>query len=188
MPRFALLKPIPDAYFGWSDRSFYFNRLADRNRNRAANEGRTRDPRTAPDSADMHLDVIVRYKQSRHGNASQPEHVMKLTIRVATLLAGAALESATLTAEASPGNQGLPCAAKVIHSEELPFAPIGNWLVKVTLEITPPNGNAYQTTLQDWMPWQGPPPRQGQAFRVQCDPANPSDLHLLSQAAARTAF
>jgi hypothetical protein len=113
---------------------------------------------------------------------------MKFTTTAAALLTGATLASAIPTAPASPGNQGLPCIAKVIHSEELPFAPINNWLVKVTLEITPPNGNAYQTTLQDWMPWQGPPPRRGQAFRVQCDPANPSDLHLISQTAARTAF
>jgi hypothetical protein len=113
---------------------------------------------------------------------------MKLIIAAAALLAGATSASAIFPAQASPGNQWLSCIAKVIHSEELPFAPIGNWLVKVTLEITPPAGNAYQTTLQDWMPWQGPPPRRGQAFRVQCDPANPSDLHLISQAAARTAF
>jgi len=110
---------------------------------------------------------------------------MKLTIIAATLLAGATLANA---AEASPGNQVLRCTAKVIHSEELPFAPVGNWLVKVTLEITPPSGNAYQTNLQDWMPWQGTPPRRGQAFRVQCDPAHPRDLHLISRAAARTAF
>ena len=113
---------------------------------------------------------------------------MKFTMTAATLLAGAALASAVLTAQASPGNPGLPCIAKVIHSEELPFAPINSWLVKVTLEITPPNGNAYQTTLQDWMPWQGPPPRRGQAFRVQCDPANPRDLHHISRTAAPTAF
>jgi hypothetical protein len=149
------------------------------------------------DSADMHLDFIVPCKQSLiykiviglvTDNATQPEHVMKLTIPAATLLAGAALASATPTALASPGIQGLSCLAKVIHSEELPFAPVGNWLVKVTLEITPPNGNAYQTTVQEWMPWQGPPPRRGQAFRVQCDPTNPNDLHLVSHAAARTAF
>jgi hypothetical protein len=145
----------------------------------------------------MRLDFVVRCKQSRlqdcpwlcRGSASQSESVMKLTtIVAAALLAGATLSSVFPAAEASPGSRGLSCIAKVIHSEELPFAPIGNWLVKVSLEIIPPNGNAYQTTLQDWMPWQGPPPRRGQAFRVQCDPANPRDLHLTSQAAARTAF
>jgi len=144
----------------------------------------------------MHLDFTVRCKQSRsrdhywlcHGNASEPEYAMKLTVTAATLLAGATLASANLTAQASPGNPGLPCIAKVLYSEELPFAPINSWLVKVTMEITPPNGNAYRTTLQDWMPWQGPPPRRGQAFRVQCDPANPRDLHLISRTAAQTAF
>jgi hypothetical protein len=119
---------------------------------------------------------------------TNPENVMKLTMIAATLLAGATLSSVAPAAQASPGSRGLPCIARVIHAEELPFAPIGNWLVKVTLEITPPNGNAYQTTLQDWMPWQGPPPRRGQAFRVQCDPANPRELHLISRAAAPTAF
>jgi hypothetical protein len=111
-----------------------------------------------------------------------------ILLATAALSADATLASAMLTAQASPGHQGLPCIARVLHSEELPFAPINSWLVKVTLEITPPNGNAYQTTLQDWMPWQGPPPRRGQAFRVQCDPANPGDLHVISRTATRTAF
>ena len=78
-----------------------------------------------------------------------------------------------------------PCTARVVHSEELPFAPIDNWLVKVTLEITPQNGSTYITTLQDRMPWQGPPPRRGQAFRLWCDPANPNDLHLASRPAVK---
>ena len=137
----------------------------------------------------MRLDFVVRCKQSRlqdcpwlcRGSASQSESVMKLTtIVAAALLAGATLSSVFPAAEASPGSQGRSCIAKVVHSGELPFAPIGNWLVKVSLEIIPPNGNAYQTTLQDWMPWQGPPPRRGQEFRVQCEPANPRDLHLTS--------
>jgi hypothetical protein len=82
-------------------------------------------------------------------------------------------------AQASPGNPGTVCVARVLLSEELPYAPMGYWLVRVTLQITPPGGPAYQTTLHDTMPWQGPPPRQGQVFRVLCDPANPGDLHLL---------
>jgi hypothetical protein len=119
---------------------------------------------------------------------------MKNNITAATLLAGstllggAMLASASSAAQASSLDQRLPCVAKVIHSEELPFAPADTWLVKVTLEITPPNGNGYQTTLQDRMPWQGPPPRKGQVFRVLCDPANPGELHLISQPAARSAF
>lgn len=113
---------------------------------------------------------------------------MKLFTIATTLLAGATLASATPAVQASPGNQGLPCVAKVIHSEELPYAPINTWLVKATLEITPPNGIPYQTTLQDWMPWQGPPPRRGQTFRVLCDPANPGHLYPISHAATRPAF
>jgi hypothetical protein len=93
------------------------------------------------------------------------------------------------SARASAGSdQGLPCTARVLYSEELPFAPINTWFVEVTLEVTPPNGSAFVTTLQDTMPWQVAPPRQGQTFRLRCDPANPGHLHLMSQAAARTAF
>lgn len=80
------------------------------------------------------------------------------------------------------------CTARVLHSEKLPFAPINYWLVKVTLEVTPPNQAAFITTLQEWTPWQVPPPRRGQTLRLRCNPANPGDLHLTSQAAARTAF
>ena len=68
---------------------------------------------------------------------------MKLTIAAAMLLAGATFASAVIPATASPVSQGLACIARVIRSEELPFAPIGNWLVKVTLEITPPSGNPF---------------------------------------------
>ena len=109
---------------------------------------------------------------------------MKLSIAAAVLLA-----SVTLPAQASAGGDpGLPCIARVLHSEELPFAPINTWLVKVTLEITTPNGGAFTTTLRDTTPWQVPSPRQGQTFRLRCDPANPGNLHLMPQAAARTAF
>lgn len=145
---------------------------------------------------DKQLDFVVQrkqcFRQQQHrlcrGKRTQPEHVMKLTIAAAALLAAAMLSNAVAAAQASPGNQRLPCVARVIQSEELPYAPIGSWLVRVTLEITPPNGNAYQTTLQDYMPWQGPPPRRGQAFRLLCDPANPADLRLISRSGTTLAF
>jgi hypothetical protein len=109
---------------------------------------------------------------------------MKFSSAAAALLVGA-----TLSAQAAAGSdRGLPCVARVLHSEQLPFAPINYWLVKVTLEVTPPNSGAFITTLQDSTPWQVPPPRRGQTFRLRCDPANPGNLHLVSQAAARTAF
>lgn len=111
---------------------------------------------------------------------------MKFSISV--VLAIATLSTQAATAASAGSDQGLPCTARVLYSEELPFAPINTWLVKVTLEITPPNGGVFVTTLQDTMPWQVAPPRQGQTFRLRCDPANPGNLHLMSRAAARTAF
>jgi hypothetical protein len=113
---------------------------------------------------------------------------MKFSIAAAIVLATATLLTQGLTQASAGGDQGLPCTARVLYSEELPFAPINTWLVKVTLEITPPNGGAFVTTLQDSMPWQVAPPRQGQTFGLRCDPANPGNLHLMSQAAARAAF
>ena len=112
---------------------------------------------------------------------------MKSVITAVVFLAGAML--ATPAAEAQVAASALrPCTARVVYSEELPFAPIESWLVKVTLEITPQNGVPYVTTMQDRMPWQGPPPRRGQAFRVWCDPAHPGDLHLMARTTARSSF
>lgn len=99
---------------------------------------------------------------------------MKFSIVAAAMVAGLALP-----AEAAAGSQHGACSARVLHSEELPFAPFRYWLVRVTLEVTPPDGSAYEITLQDDMPRQAPPPRRGQKFRVFCDPASPSDLHLI---------
>jgi hypothetical protein len=96
----------------------------------------------------------------------------------AIALAGGTLASTAVNAQLA-GNPLQPCTARVVYSEELPYAPIGNWLVKVTLEITPQNGIPFTTTLHDRMPWQGPPPRRGQAFRIWCNPANPFDLRLV---------
>jgi hypothetical protein len=112
---------------------------------------------------------------------------MKVALAAATVLAGIALAILPANAQAA-GNPLRACTARVVHSEELPFAPINSWLVNVTLEITPPDGSAYYATLQARMPWQGPPPRRGQEFRLLCDPAHPDDLHLMSRPAARSLF
>jgi hypothetical protein len=112
---------------------------------------------------------------------------MKSVIAAAIVIAGAT--SATDAAHAQGAREALhPCTARVVYSEELPFAPIDSWLVKVTLQITPQNGAPYITTLHDRMPWQGPPPRRGQAFRLWCDPTNPSHLQLASGVAVKSAF
>jgi hypothetical protein len=110
---------------------------------------------------------------------------MKFSISAAIALATLLMQGSTEALAAS--DQALPCTARVLSSEELPFAPVNTWLVKVTLEVTPPNGGAFVTSMQNTMPWQVRPPRQGQTFRVRCDPANPGDLQLM-RPAARKAF
>lgn len=112
---------------------------------------------------------------------------MKPVITAAIVILGAILASTAARAQGA-GEVLRPCTARVVYSEELPFAPIDSWHVKVTLEITPQNGATYYTTLHDRMPWQGPPPRRGQAFRLWCDPANPGHLQLASGAVLKSAF
>src|SRR5581483_4730124 len=106
--------------------------------------------------------------------------IMKLLIAAAVLSISVSMANAASNSPGPRGDHLRSCTGKVLYSEELPFAPEGYWLVNVTLEITPPNGNAYAMTLHEWMPWQGPPPRRGQAFRLLCDPANPNSLYLAS--------
>lgn len=112
---------------------------------------------------------------------------MKSVFAAVIVLAGAALSGTAANAQAAT-NAWRPCTARVAYSEELPFAPIDSWLVKVTLEITPKGGAPYYTTLQERMPWQGPPPRRGQAFRIWCDPANPNILRFASRPFAASSF
>ncbi|HLI98565.1 MAG TPA: hypothetical protein VKT76_02515 [Bradyrhizobium sp.] len=113
---------------------------------------------------------------------------MKFFVTVTALAISATGANAASKVPVSSGDQLLNCTAKVLHSEELPFAPEGQWLVKATLEITPPHGDAYTATVQDWTPWQIPPPRRGQTFRLLCDPAHFGDLHLISRQPIRAAF
>jgi hypothetical protein len=135
------------------------------------------------------LDFAPRRPQSRRKRSLlihsliERNPVMKPFIAAAIVLAGATLASAPANAQAA-GNSLRPCTARVVYSEELPFAPIDSWLVKVTLEITPQKESPYYTTLQNRMPWQGPPPRRGQAFQLLCDP---DDLHPIARP-ARSSF
>jgi hypothetical protein len=86
-----------------------------------------------------------------------------------TVIATALLLSAVVSAQASPGRNRLICRADVLHSEELTFSPIYYHLVSADLLIVPPDGQAFQTTVEKMMPWQAPPPRQGQKFKFRCD-------------------
>jgi hypothetical protein len=105
---------------------------------------------------------------------------MKIVLVAATLLAGT-----MPAAPASAGHQSVLCTAKVLHSEELPFAPMYHWLARVTLEITPPKRGAFEAVLQYKKSWQEPPARRGQTFRVRCDPDHPSDLQTIYRPVAR---
>jgi hypothetical protein len=142
----------------------------------------------------MRLDFGSRSKQSRRNRhalvviGGPGKHDMKFSIAMAIVLTTAMLSAQASTQALAGSDQGRPCTARVLSSEELPFAPINTWLIKVTLEVTPPNGGAFVTSMQNTIPWQVRPPRQGQTFRVRCDPANPGALHLMPQAAAPTAF
>jgi hypothetical protein len=116
------------------------------------------------------------------------EPTMKSVSAAVILLASTLSATGVANAQGAASGRLQPCTARVVYSEELPFAPIDSWLVKVTLEITPRNGAPYFTTLQERMPWQGPPPRRGQAFRLSCDPANPDHLRLAYRPVAKSSF
>jgi hypothetical protein len=63
------------------------------------------------------------------------------------------------------------CLVEVLNSEELPLAPPFHHTVKATLLVTPPDRPPFETTVLRVIPWQSPPPRQGQRMRLTCDPA-----------------
>jgi hypothetical protein len=63
---------------------------------------------------------------------------------------------------------------EVLHSEELPGAPIFQNLVRTRLRITPPNQPPFETTVERFMPWQVPPPRRGQRLKLACDSVVPN--------------
>jgi hypothetical protein len=109
------------------------------------------------------------------------------SVTVAAITLACVSFSSAAHAQSAP-SQLQRCTARVIYSEELPFAPIDTWLVKVTLEISPRHGMPYITTLRDRMPWQRHPPRRGQEFGLWCDPANPTYLRLTSGALAKSVF
>ena len=84
---------------------------------------------------------------------------------------------ATASAQARAGDQGIACIAKVLHSEELPYAWMGSWLANVTLEVIPPGGAPFITTLHHNVSWQRGAPRRGETFSIRCDPASSSLIY-----------
>src|ERR1700692_2490514 len=95
--------------------------------------------------------LAARSRTNRTGTM-KPSFV-NLGIVAAVLAAGA-----TPPAQASATSHGRACIARVLHSEELPFAPYQYWLVKVNLEITPPDGRGFEVSLYGNQTWPGRPP------------------------------
>jgi hypothetical protein len=77
-----------------------------------------------------------------------------------------------------PSDGRIACKADILHSEELPGAPIFYHHVKADLRVTPPGRPAFEATVENLTPWQVPPPRRGERFTLWCDPASPTALKL----------
>lgn len=79
--------------------------------------------------------------------------VLLRTFVVAMVGTLAVLPAIPSSAHASPGMDGF-CRARVLQSEELPYAPPGYWLVRATLAIDAPDGSTLVTTLYKNLNWQ----------------------------------
>ncbi len=83
------------------------------------------------------------------------------------------------TARAKPGDRRFACTADVLHSEELSGAPIFYHHVRATLRVRPNGSPAFETTVENLIAWQVPPPRKGQRLQLRCDPAHLHAVTLL---------
>ena len=61
------------------------------------------------------------------------------------------------------------CLVEVLYSEELPVGPLFYHTVKARLLVTPADQPPFETTVERAIPWQAPPPRQGQRLRIPCE-------------------
>jgi hypothetical protein len=71
---------------------------------------------------------------------------------------------------------------EVLSSEELPYAPIGQWLLKATVRVTYPHGPTVVSTFARNSPWQKTF-RRGDTFWFDCEHLR--DAWLVSSAPAR---
>ena len=62
------------------------------------------------------------------------------------------------------------CLVEVLRSEELPVGPLFYHTVRATLLVTAPRALPAETTVYKLVPWQVPPPRQGQKIWTRCNP------------------
>ncbi len=80
------------------------------------------------------------------------------------------------SAQAGPGRHAAAlapraCLVEVLWSEVVPVGPLFHHTFEETLRITPPNGSPVTRTVEQVIPWQAPPPRQGQRMMMACDSA-----------------
>lgn len=61
------------------------------------------------------------------------------------------------------------CFVEVLYSDELPVGPSFHHTVRATLLVTAPHAPPTETTVYKVIPWQVPPPRQGQKVWMRCN-------------------
>jgi hypothetical protein len=83
---------------------------------------------------------------------------MTLLMFIEPVLAGQVSQTATRS-----------CLVEVLHSEELPIGPMFFHTIKATLLVTAPGMQPFEATVQEVIPWQAPPRRQGKRLHARCD-------------------
>jgi hypothetical protein len=73
------------------------------------------------------------------------------------------------TAFAASAHDARSCLVEVLYSEMLPPAPPFYHTVKARLLVTPSDRPPFETTVVRAIPWQAPPPRQGQRVWMPCE-------------------
>ena len=73
------------------------------------------------------------------------------------------------TAFAASAHDARSCLVEVLYSEMLSIGPLFYHTVKVRLLVTPAGRPPFETMVERAIPWQTPPPRQGQRIRMACE-------------------
>lgn len=73
------------------------------------------------------------------------------------------------TAFAASAHDARSCLVEVLYSEMLPVGPLFYHTVRTRLLVTPADRPPFETIVERAIPWQAPPPRQGQRMRMACE-------------------
>jgi hypothetical protein len=85
-----------------------------------------------------------------------------MTVAIAAAISGS-------TAFAASVHDAHSCLVEVLTSEMLSAAPPFYHTVKARLLVTPSDRPPFETTVVRTIPWQAPPPRQGQRLSMSCE-------------------